>query len=69
MTAALETTFNDAEIQAFFDNVLQAFHAVLNEISSTFGSLLDIIQAASNAPTFATFALSRRTSYKSLLHS
>jgi hypothetical protein len=25
----------DADIQAFFDNVLQAFHAVLNEISST----------------------------------
>ena len=25
----------DAEIQAFFDNVLQASHAVLNEISST----------------------------------
>ena len=25
----------DAEIQAFFDNVLQAFHAILNEISST----------------------------------
>jgi len=25
----------DADIQAFFDNVLQAFHAILNEISST----------------------------------
>jgi hypothetical protein len=25
----------DADIEAFFDNVLQAFHAVLNEISST----------------------------------
>ena len=25
----------DADIQTFFDNVLQAFHAVLNEISST----------------------------------
>ena len=38
----------DADIQAFFDTVLQAFHALLNEISSTlanFGSLLDIIQA------------------------
>ena len=30
-----DDVLRDAEIQAFFDNVLQAFHAVLNEISST----------------------------------
>ena len=39
----------DAVIQAFFDNVLRTFNAVLNEISSTLqllGNLLDIIQVA-----------------------
>ena len=30
-----DDNLRDAEIQAFFANVLQAFHAVLNEISST----------------------------------
>ena len=30
-----DDNLRDADIQAFFDNVLQAFHAVLNEISST----------------------------------
>ena len=30
-----DDTLRDADIQAFFDSVLQAFHAVLNEISST----------------------------------
>ena len=30
-----DDTLRDAEIQAFFDNVLQAFHAILNETSST----------------------------------
>jgi hypothetical protein len=31
----LRDDLRDADIQAFFDNVLQALHAVLNEISST----------------------------------
>ena len=30
-----DDNLRDAEIQAFFDKVLQAFHAILNEISST----------------------------------
>ena len=30
-----DDNLRDAHIQAFFDNVLQAFHAVLNEMSST----------------------------------
>ena len=30
-----DNILRDAEIQAFFDNILQAFHAVLNEMSST----------------------------------
>ena len=30
-----DDSLRDADIQAFFDNVLQAFHTVLNEISST----------------------------------
>ena len=30
-----DDNLRDADIEAFFDNVLQAFHAVLNEISST----------------------------------
>ena len=30
-----DDTLRDAEIQMFFDNVLQAFHAILNETSST----------------------------------
>jgi hypothetical protein len=41
----------DADIQAFFHNVLQTFHTALNEISSIlqfFCSLLDVIQATSN---------------------
>jgi hypothetical protein len=32
---ARDDVLRDADIQAFFDNVLQAFHVVLNEISST----------------------------------
>ena len=30
-----DDNLRDAELQAFFDDVLQAFHAILNEISST----------------------------------
>ena len=30
-----DDNLRDADIQAFFDNILQAFHAILNEISST----------------------------------
>ena len=32
---ARDDNLRDADIQAFFDNVLRAFHAILNEISST----------------------------------